>query len=92
MDRVLLQIKMKRERRKLEDWLGHAYRIVLPDPEHPLAGEFDLAIIDGASLKKYRPQVRARRKAEEPVFFPLFAPHGAAAGQSAGPTPRSVGG
>ena len=72
MDRVLLQIKMKRERRKLEDWLGHAYRIVLPDPEHPLAGEFDLAIIDGASLKKYRPQVRARRKAEEPVFFPFL--------------------
>lgn len=72
MDRVLLQIRKKRERRKLEDWLAEAHHIVLPDPEHPLAGEFDLVILDGASLKQFRPQVRARRQAAEPVFLPFL--------------------
>jgi diguanylate cyclase (GGDEF)-like protein len=72
MDRLLLQIRRKRERRRLEDWLSRAYRIVLPDPEHPLEGEFDIAIIDGASLRELRPKVRAKRKAEEPIFLPFL--------------------
>jgi two-component system, cell cycle response regulator len=72
MDRVLLQIRRKKERRKLEDWLSRGHRIVLPDPEKPLTEEFDLAIIDGASLRLLRAQVRARRKQEEPVFLPFL--------------------
>jgi two-component system cell cycle response regulator len=72
MDSVLLQIKRKRERRRLEDWLSKTYHIVLPDAEHPLEGQFDLVIIDGASLREFKPTVRARRKAEEPVFLPFL--------------------
>jgi len=45
---------------------------VLPDPEHPLEEDVDLVIIDGPSLKQLRPKVRARRKAEEPVFLPFL--------------------
>jgi diguanylate cyclase (GGDEF)-like protein len=33
---------------------------------------FDLAIIDGPSLRKLRSKVRARRRAEEPVFLPFL--------------------
>jgi diguanylate cyclase (GGDEF)-like protein len=72
MHRILLQIRRKRERHRLEDWLSHAYRIVLPHQEDPFAEPFDLAIIDGASLKEIGRQVRARREAEQPVFLPFL--------------------
>src|SRR5215469_8996470 len=72
MHRLLLQVKRKRERRRLEDWLSHSYHIVLPDPEHPLEGEFDMALIDGACLRELRPLVRAKRKSEAPVFLPFL--------------------
>jgi diguanylate cyclase (GGDEF)-like protein len=72
MDRVLLQITRKRERRQLEDWLSKTYHIALPNAEQPLEEQFDLAIIDGKSLKQLRRMVRARRKAEEPVFLPFL--------------------
>lgn len=72
MERVLLQTQRKNERRKLEDLLAGRYALVLPNPERPLRDEFDLAIIDGASLRTLRTQVRARRAAEKPVFLPFL--------------------
>jgi diguanylate cyclase (GGDEF)-like protein len=72
MDQVLLQVKRKRDRRRLEDWLSKSYHLILPDQENPLAGEFDLVIIDGPSLKQLRSRVRQRRHAEEPVFLPFL--------------------
>src|ERR1044071_379093 len=72
MDRILLQITRKKERRQLEDWLSKTYHIVLPDAEHPLEELFDVAIIDGISLKQLRPQLTRRRQAEEPVFLPFL--------------------
>ena len=72
MDRVLLQITRKKERRQLEAWLSKTYHIALPNAEHSLGEQFDLAIIDGKSLKQLRPRVRARRQAEEPVFLPFL--------------------
>lgn len=72
MDRVLLQVQRKKDRRRLEDWLAKSWQLILPDLEHPLAGEFDLVIIDGPSLKQLRSHVRARRRAEEPVFLPFL--------------------
>src|SRR5262245_4636389 len=72
MERILLQVRRKRDRRRLEDLLSKSYGIVLPDPEHPLEGDFDLVIIDGTSLRQHRPEVRARRKAEEPVLLPFL--------------------
>lgn len=72
MDRVLLQVRKKKDRRRLEDWLARSCRLILPDPENPLEGEFDLVIIDGPSLKALRSKVRRRRQAEEPVFLPFL--------------------
>ena len=72
MNRLLLQLQQKADRRRIEDWCSGDYHLVLPDLEHPLAGEFDLAVIDGPSLKRWRMLVRARRKAEEPVFLPFL--------------------
>ena len=72
MERVLLQVKKKKDRRRLEDWLAKTYQIILPDVENPLAGDFDVAITDGPSLKKLRARVRERRKAEQPVLLPFL--------------------
>ena len=72
MDRVLLQVRKKKDRRRLEDWLGQTCHLILPDPEHPLEGEFDLVIIDGPSLKDLRPKVRHVRAAQAPVFLPFL--------------------
>ena len=72
MEKVLLQVTRKRERRKLEDWLSKNYHIVLPNAEQPLQEEFDLAIIDGSSLRTLRSEVRERRNREEPVLVPFL--------------------
>jgi diguanylate cyclase (GGDEF)-like protein len=72
MERVLLQVTRKRDIRRLEDWLGKSYELVFPDPEHPLPEKADLVIIDGPSLRRLRSQVRAIRKAEQPVFLPFL--------------------
>jgi diguanylate cyclase (GGDEF)-like protein len=72
MDRVLLQVRKKKDRRRLEDWLAQTCHLILPDPEHPLEGEFDLVIIDGPSLKDLRSKVRHVRAAQSPVFLPFL--------------------
>ena len=72
MDRVLLQVQKKKDRRRLEDWLSRTCHLIVPDPDNPLQGEFDLVIIDGPSLKRLRPKVRQRRQAEQPVFLPFL--------------------
>jgi len=72
MERVLLQVNRRKDRRKLEDWLGRIYQIILPDPEHPLDGDYDLVIIDGPTLTRSTRKVRALRKARRPVVLPFL--------------------
>jgi diguanylate cyclase (GGDEF)-like protein len=72
MDRVLLQVKKKKDRRRLEDWLSRSYRIVLPHQEQPLEDDVDLVIIDGPSLRQLRGKVKAKRKSQQPVFLPFL--------------------
>jgi diguanylate cyclase (GGDEF)-like protein len=72
MDRILIQVKKKKDRCRLQDWLANNYRLVLPNPERPLEEEVDLVIIDGPSLKRLRSKVRARRRAQEPVLLPFL--------------------
>jgi len=72
MDRVLLQVKKKRDRRRLEDWLSKNYHIVLPNKQRPLEEDVDLVIIDGPSLKELRSKVKAVRRSQHPVFLPFL--------------------
>jgi len=72
MERVLLQLKKKKDRRRLEEWLSKTCHILLPHPERPLEEPFDLAIIDGPAVRQLRPQVRSPLRAEEPVFLPFL--------------------
>ena len=70
MERILLLVDNKRDRKLIEEALE--YEIWPAETEHPLDQSFDLAIIDGPSLKRCRSKVRQRRKAVEPVLLPFL--------------------
>lgn len=70
MERILLLINNKGDRKLIEESLE--YEIWPAETEHPLDQSFELAIIDGPSLKRWRSKVRQRRKAEEPVLLPFL--------------------
>ena len=70
MERILLLVDNKRDRRLIEEALD--YEIWPAETEHPLDQTFDLAIIDGPSLKRWRSKVRRRRREKEPVLLPFL--------------------
>lgn len=72
MESVLLHLTRKRDRRKLEDWLGTNYQLILPAPEKPFEGPFDLAIVDGTSLSALEPAIKSIREDQAPVFLPFL--------------------
>jgi diguanylate cyclase (GGDEF)-like protein len=71
-ERILIQIKNRRDRHLLEDWLAPAYEIISAHTNELLDERFDLAVVDGPSLKQFQSMIRARRKAEEPVLLPFL--------------------
>jgi diguanylate cyclase (GGDEF)-like protein len=72
MERILLLMENKRDRRLIEEALQPAYQIWPAETEHPFEQVFELAIVDGPSLKRRRAKIRARRKADEPVLLPFL--------------------
>jgi diguanylate cyclase (GGDEF)-like protein len=72
MNKILLLIRNGPSRQAIESALSKAYEIVPEDAETPLQGDFDLAIIDGPTLKRMGRKIRARREAEESVFLPFL--------------------
>lgn len=71
MERILLEVKNPADRSNLVEWLARDYQL-LSDSETGLGQAFDLAILDGATLKQMRTKVRVRRHAEEPVLLPFL--------------------
>ena len=70
--RVLLLVKNKQSRQILEVALTKFYEIIPEETEEPLKSEFDLAVIDGPTLKRWRSKVRVSREDDEPVFLPFL--------------------
>jgi len=70
--RILIQVRNKPDRTLVEQWLRETYPIVPPDGEMALNEAFDLAIIDGPNLKRWRSKIRSSRKEAEPVFLPFL--------------------
>jgi diguanylate cyclase (GGDEF)-like protein len=71
-ERILIQVKNRSDRHLLEDWLAPAYEIISAHTNELLDQRFDLAVVDGPSLKKFQSMIRTRRKAEEPVLLPFL--------------------
>lgn len=71
-DRILIQVKNRQDRHLLEDWLSPVYDIISAHTDELLEEGFDLAIVDGPSLKKFQAKIRALRDAEGPVLLPFL--------------------
>lgn len=71
-ERILIHVKHRRDRHLLEDWLSPMYEIISAHSDDLIAERFDLAIVDGPSLKRFQSKIRARRRAEEPVLLPFL--------------------
>ncbi len=72
MDRVLIHVKTTKDRRLLEDWLADSYHLLLPGPEAPLSGEYDLAILDRALMTKLVPEIQQQKTRSERAFVPVL--------------------
>lgn len=71
-ERILIQVKNRRDRHSLEDWLAPTYEIISAHTDELVEERFDLAVVDGPSLKRFQSKIRARRNAEEPVLLPFL--------------------
>lgn len=71
-ERILIQVKNRRDRHSIEDWLAPTYEIISAHTDELVEERFDLAVVDGPSLKRFQSRIRARRNAEEPVLLPFL--------------------
>lgn len=72
MNKILLLLEQKANRRLLTQLLANRYQICLPEGEQPLEQPFDLCIMDGLALEQYRQELQAIREAQQPVFLPIL--------------------
>lgn len=78
MSQILLLVEQKENRRLLLEWLAVYYEVLLPNSTEnseeflPFNQSFDLAIIDGISLKRHWQWVAAQKQAEHPVCLPFL--------------------
>jgi signal transduction histidine kinase len=78
VSQILLLVEQKENRRLLLEWLAVYYEVLLPKSAKnsedflPFNQSFDLAIIDGLSLKRHWKWVAAQKQAEHPVCLPFL--------------------
>jgi diguanylate cyclase (GGDEF)-like protein len=71
-ERILIQVKHRNDRHSLEDWLAPMYEVISAHTDEFVEERFDLAVVDGPSLKRFQSKIRARRNEEEPVLLPFL--------------------
>ncbi len=72
MERVLLFVEHKKNRRLLIDWLGKDYDLVSAGSDQALDDFFDLVILDGPALDRLWEQIAIKKEAERPIFIPCL--------------------
>jgi PAS domain S-box-containing protein len=70
--RILVLIEREENRRLLADWLSREYEVVEGESAAALDGEFDLCILDRASIERYGEALDARKASESPVLLPYL--------------------
>jgi diguanylate cyclase (GGDEF)-like protein len=71
MERVLVIIENTRDRRAIEEWLSDGHEVLaLENGTFP--ERFDLAIVDGPSLRRLNSEITRFRRAQEPVLVPFL--------------------
>ncbi|MBN1228091.1 MAG: PAS domain S-box protein [Deltaproteobacteria bacterium] len=72
MERILLCIEHKENRRLLAEWLEKKYHVIQYDSNQSIDGPFDLGILDGPAMDRLWEQIKARKQLEMPVFLPFL--------------------
>ncbi len=72
MNRILLLLDHKENRRLLAEELGTRYEVMEAGSEEDLAAPFDLGILDGPALDRLWAPVQARKASEQPHFLPFL--------------------
>jgi signal transduction histidine kinase len=72
MARIILIIETKENRQLVNAFLSAYHSIGEHSPGEPLEEAFDLCIIDGPSLDRFRTELEARRDAEQPGILPVL--------------------
>src|SRR6266851_1267774 len=72
MERVLLLMDHKENRRLLADWLATRYLVLPDEADQAVDEQYDLGILDGTALDRLADAIQARKKREEPVFLPFL--------------------
>ncbi|MFC6724580.1 PAS domain S-box protein, partial [Halobium palmae] len=70
--RILVFVEHEQNRRLLADWLSQEYEVVRGESADDLETEFDLCILDRASIERYDEALEERKERERPVLLPYL--------------------
>ncbi len=71
MNRILLLLENRANRKLLGDWLKEKYTVLFPEDGAPKEG-YDLGIVDGVALERHWVDVRKQKEVDHPVFLPFL--------------------
>jgi signal transduction histidine kinase len=72
MARIILSIQSKENRQLVNAFLSAYHSLGEHAASEPLEEAFDLCIVDGSSLDRFRTELEARRDAEQPGILPVL--------------------
>ena len=72
MSRILIYIDRDENRRILAEWLSQEHKVVEGSATTDLEQEFDLCIVDRASIEQYGEELLDRKHREQPVLLPYL--------------------
>ena len=72
MDAIVFLIESQELRQDLEDCLRQRYEVIAATGKRALRETFDLAVLDGATLKRLHKAIQERRKIEPTQFLPFL--------------------
>jgi EAL domain-containing protein (putative c-di-GMP-specific phosphodiesterase class I) len=70
--KILLVLQHQKNNLLLADLLGNNYLVCEGNNELDFQQNFDLCIIDGASLARFLPILKQKKQAEKPLFLPVI--------------------
>src|SRR5262245_53875667 len=72
MARILLIIEGRENRQLLNALLSAYHSVAEHSPGEPLEEAFDLCVVDGPSVSRFKEEIEARREAEMPGILPVL--------------------
>jgi len=72
MEAIVFLIESQELRQSLKDCLRQRYEVIAATGNRALRETFDLAVLDGATLKRLHKAIQERRKIESPQFLPFL--------------------